>query len=100
LDGIRPTIHRHNDGLRNQWLVRGSFRGSSLRLLVRSPDLPGVTYYDLALIFSDGSTQSASAWSEAAPEGLKAEDRVLVTMAANMVVSLCRPSGTGCVRAG
>ena len=55
---------------------------------VKPFDLHGVTHYDLALIFSDGSTQSARL---GVPDGLKAEDRVLVTMAANMVVSLRRP---------
>jgi hypothetical protein len=54
-------------------------------------DLHGVTYYDLALIFSDGNTQSARLGPEGVPNGLKAEDRVLVTMAASIVVSLRRP---------
>jgi len=58
---------------------------------VKPFDLHGVTYYDLALILSDGSTQSARLGPESVPDGLKAEDRVLVTMAANMVVSLRRP---------
>ena len=58
---------------------------------VKPFDLHGVTYYDLALSFSDGSTQNARLGPEAVPDGLKAEDRVLVTMAANMVVSLRRP---------
>jgi hypothetical protein len=58
---------------------------------VKAFDLHGVTYYDLALTFSDGSTQSARLGSEGVPDGLKAGDRILVTMAANMVVSLRRP---------
>ena len=58
---------------------------------VKPFDLHGITYYDLALIFSDGSTQSARLGPEGVPDGLKVEDRVLVTMAANMVVSLRRP---------
>jgi hypothetical protein len=58
---------------------------------VKPFDLHGVTYYDLALIFSDGSTQSARLGPEGVPDGLKAGDGVLVTMAANMVVSLRRP---------
>jgi hypothetical protein len=58
---------------------------------VKPFDLHGVTYYDLALILSDGSTQSARLGPESVPDGLKAGDRVLVTMAANMVVSLRRP---------
>jgi hypothetical protein len=58
---------------------------------VKPFDLHGVTYYDLALRFSDGNTQSARLGPEGVPDGLKAEDRVLVTMAVNMVVSLRRP---------
>lgn len=57
---------------------------------VKPFDLHGVTYYE-ALIFSDGSTQSARLGPEGVPDGLKAGDRVLVTMAANMVVSLRQP---------
>ena len=45
---------------------------------VKPFDLHGVTYYDLALIFSDGSTQSARLGPEGVPDGLKAGDRVLV----------------------
>jgi hypothetical protein len=58
---------------------------------VKPFDLHGVTYYDLALTFSDGSTQTARLGPEAVPEGLKAGERVLVTMAANIAVSLRRP---------
>jgi hypothetical protein len=39
---------------------------------VKPFDLHGVTYYDLALIFSDGSTQSARLGPEGVPDGLKA----------------------------
>jgi hypothetical protein len=58
---------------------------------VRPFDLHGVTYYDLALTFDDQSTQTTRLGPEAVPEGLKAGDRVLVTMAANMAVSVRRP---------
>jgi hypothetical protein len=58
---------------------------------VRPFNLHGVTYYDLALTLSDGSTQSARLGPEGVPEGVKAGDRVLATMAANMVVALRRP---------
>jgi hypothetical protein len=54
-------------------------------------NLHGVTYYDVALTLSDGSTQSARLGPEGVPDGVKAGDRVLVTMVANMVVSLRRP---------
>jgi hypothetical protein len=58
---------------------------------VRPFNLHGVTYYDLALAFPDGTTQSARLGPEGVPEGVKAGDRVLATMAANMVVALRRP---------
>jgi hypothetical protein len=54
-------------------------------------NLHGVTYYDVALTLSDGSTQSARLGPEGVPEGLKPGDAVVATMAANMVVSLRRP---------
>jgi hypothetical protein len=58
---------------------------------IRPFDLHGVTYYDIALALSDGSTQSARLGPEGVPEGLRAGDRVMATMAANMVVSVRRP---------
>lgn len=57
---------------------------------VKPFDLHGVTYYDLALMLSDGTAQTARLGPEGVPEGLKTGDRVLVTMAANMVVSVRR----------
>jgi hypothetical protein len=48
---------------------------------VKSFDLYGVTYYDLALIFSDGRTQSARLGLEGVPQKAQGRDRVLVTMA-------------------
>jgi hypothetical protein len=39
---------------------------------VKSFDLQGVTYYDLALVFSDGSTQSARLGPEGVPDRLRA----------------------------
>jgi hypothetical protein len=58
---------------------------------IRPFDLHGVTYYDIALSLSDRSTQSARLGPESVPEGLQAGDRVMATMAANMVVSVRRP---------
>jgi hypothetical protein len=58
---------------------------------VKPFDLHGVTYYDLALQFTDGNTQTARLGPEAVPDGLKVGERVLVTMAANMAVSVRRP---------
>lgn len=58
---------------------------------VKPFDLHGVTYYDVALTLSEGGAQSARLGPEAVPDGLKAGDRVVATLAANMVVSLRRP---------
>jgi hypothetical protein len=58
---------------------------------VKPFDLHGATYYDLALSFSDGRTEGARLGSESVPAGLEPGDRVLVTMAANMVVAVRRP---------
>jgi hypothetical protein len=58
---------------------------------VRPFDLHGVTYYDVALTFSDGGTQSARLGPEGVPDGIQAGDRVLVMMVANMVISLRLP---------
>lgn len=56
-------------------------------------DLHGVTYYDLTVSFADGSTHAARLGPEGVPDGLEVGERVLATMAANMVVSLRRPQG-------
>jgi hypothetical protein len=58
---------------------------------IRPLDLHGVTYYDIAVSLADGSTHGARLGLESVPDELRAGDRVLVTMAANMVVSLRRP---------
>lgn len=55
-------------------------------------DLHGVTYYDLTLTFSEGGTLSARLGPESVPDRLEPGDRVLVTMAANMVVAVRRPN--------
>lgn len=57
---------------------------------VRSFDLHGVTYTDVTLGMQDGTVQTARLGPEAVPEGLSVGDRVVATMAANMVVSLRR----------
>ena len=54
-------------------------------------DLHGVIYYDLMVRFADGSTHTARLGPEGVPDGLEVGDRVLATMAANMVVSVRRP---------
>ena len=56
-------------------------------------DLHGVRYSDLTLTFPDRSVLTARLGPESVPQGLAAGDRVLATMAANMVVAV-RRSGT------
>jgi hypothetical protein len=58
---------------------------------VKPFDLHGVTYYDLALVLSDGSPQTARLGPEGVPDGLQPGERVVVMMAANMVISVRRP---------
>lgn len=53
-------------------------------------DLHGVRYSDLTLTFQDRSVASARLGPESVPQGLAAGDRVLATMAANMVVAVRR----------
>jgi hypothetical protein len=52
--------------------------------------LHDVPYFDLALTFSDGRTASARLGQESVPADLQPGDRVVATMAANMVVSVRR----------
>jgi hypothetical protein len=54
-------------------------------------DLHGVTYYDLAVGFSDRSVQQARLGAESVPDDLRAGDRVLATRVANLVISIRRP---------
>jgi hypothetical protein len=58
---------------------------------VKPFDLHGVPYFDLQLTLSDGNTRSARLGAESVPDGLDPGDRVVVTMAANMVISVRRP---------
>ena len=54
-------------------------------------NLHGVKYYDVEVLFDDGSKLSTRLGHEGVPDGLKAGERVLATRAANMVVSIRRP---------
>jgi len=54
----------------------------------KSFDLHGVRYHDVVLSFEDGSGVSARLGPEAVPETLQAGDRVVVTMAAGLVLSI------------
>jgi len=58
---------------------------------VKPFDLHGVTYYDVTVTLSEGGSQTARLGPEAVPDGLQAGDRVVVTMAANMVIAVGRP---------
>jgi hypothetical protein len=53
--------------------------------------LHGVTYYDVTVVYEDGSIDSARLGPEGVPENLQAGERVLAMRAANMIVSLRRP---------
>jgi hypothetical protein len=56
-----------------------------------SLDIHGVTYYDLAVGFPDGSVQQTRLGAESVPDDLRKGDRVLATRVANMVISVRRP---------
>jgi hypothetical protein len=63
----------------------------ALVVQVRSFDLHGVMYTDVAVAFPDRSVVEARLGPEAVPDGLHEGERVLATRVANMVVSLRRP---------
>ena len=54
----------------------------------RGFDLHGVTYHDVAVRLDDGSTLTARLGPEAVPEKLQAGDRVVVTVAAGLVLQI------------
>jgi hypothetical protein len=58
---------------------------------VKSLDIHGVTYYDLAVGFPDRSVQQARLGAESVPDDLRKGDRILATRVANMVISVRRP---------
>jgi len=60
-------------------------------LEVRPFDLHGVTYYDVRIAYGDRSVDEARLGPEAVPENLRPGEVLLVTKAANMVISLRRP---------
>jgi hypothetical protein len=51
----------------------------------------GLPYVDVTLGFDDRTTDRARLGPEAVPDGLRAGERVMVTSAANVVISLRRP---------
>ena len=58
---------------------------------VRPFPLHGVTYYDVAVRFSDQTVEQARLGPEGVPGGLHPGEQVLATRVGNMVVSLRRP---------
>jgi leucyl aminopeptidase (aminopeptidase T) len=60
-------------------------------LAVKTLMLHGVTYYDVSVRFEDGAVVDARLGSESVPGDLAADQRVLASRVANMVVALRRP---------
>ena len=60
-------------------------------LEVRSFDLHGMTYQDVAVGLRDRSVHEARLGPESVPDDLAKGERVLVTRVANIVVSIRRP---------
>lgn len=57
----------------------------------RAFDLHGVTYNDVELKLSDGSSVDGRLGAEAVPEGLQPGERVLAMLAAGLLISIKRP---------
>ena len=67
--------------------------GDQLALVMdlRSWDLHGVAYVDIAVAFKDRSVETARLGGESIPEGLAVGDEVLVSKVVNMIVAVRRP---------
>jgi hypothetical protein len=85
---------------RSSWNVSWKRRGELAVMLgeqdavvmgVRPFPLHGVTYYDVAVRFSDQTVERARLGPEGVPGGLHPGEQVLATRVGNMVVSLRRP---------
>jgi len=57
---------------------------------VRSFDLHGVTYFDLAVKLDDGRMEEARLGPESVPGGLAAGDRVRLIRAGFMIIQIAR----------
>ena len=57
-------------------------------LEVKPWDVHGIAYVDVTVTFPDRSIEAAWLGRESVPDELRPGDRVLVTTAANMIVSL------------
>ena len=58
---------------------------------VRPWDVHGVGYVDVTVGFSDGMLETARLGAESIPVDLKVGERVMVSTAVNMIVSIRRP---------
>jgi len=58
---------------------------------VRRFDIHGSGFVDVTVAFRDRTTVTARLGSESVPDGLKAGDEVLVSMAMNMIVAIRTP---------
>ena len=57
---------------------------------VKPWDVHGVGYVDVTVVFRDGAVETARLGAESVPEGLESGERVLVSSAANVIVSIGR----------
>jgi len=57
---------------------------------VKPWDAHGVGYVDVTVVFRDGSVETARLGAESVPEGLESGEQVLVSSAANVIVSIGR----------
>lgn len=60
-------------------------------LEVTSLDVHGVGYADVVVTLEGGRLQTARLGAESIPEDLRVGERVLASMAANMIVAIRRP---------
>jgi len=63
----------------------------ALVLEVAPLSVHGLVYYDVKMAFRDRSVHDARLGPEAVPKNLQPGERVMATLAANMIVSLRRP---------
>jgi hypothetical protein len=59
-------------------------------LEVKPWDVHGVAYVDVTVVFSDRAVENARLGAESIPMDLEAGERVMVTRAVNMIVSIRR----------
>ena len=60
-------------------------------LEVKPWDVHGVGYVDVTVAYPDRTSETARLGPESVPEDLQAGERVLVSRAVNMIVSIRRP---------